>query len=101
MYGQGKKKGGRNAALIMDAVHIVIGVLIVVLAVIIFLNPEGNQILLPFIFLLAAVLDICNGVHKYRLGGRDTVKKAAACWQLAVAVFLVAVAVVSAVSIWR
>ncbi len=101
MYGQGRKKGNRNAALIMDAVHVVIGALVVILAVITFLNPEGNQILLPVIFVLAAILNICNGVYKYRLSGRDTAKKAASVWLFALAAFLIVVAVVSAISIWR
>ena len=89
MYGQEKRKGRRNAALVMDAVHIVIGILIVILAVITFLNPEGNQILLPVIFALAAVLDIVSG------------KKAGAAAQLLLAALLIAVTVVSAISIWR
>ncbi len=101
MYGQGKKKGGRNSALIIDGIHVVIGILIVILAVITFLNPEGNQILLPVIFTLAAVLNVVNGIHKYRISGRDTFRKAAAFGQLFIALLLLAVAVVSAISIWR
>ncbi len=101
MYGQERKKGRRNAPLIMDAVHIVIGVLVVLLAVITFLNPEGNQILLPVIFALAAALNVFNGIYKFRISGRSSAKKAAAAAQLLLAVLLIAVAVVSAISIWR
>ncbi len=101
MYGQERKKGRRNAALVVDAVHIVIGALIVLLAVITFLNPEGNQILLPVIFALAAALNVFNSVHKFRISGRSARRKAAAAAQLLLAVFLIAVAVVSAISIWR
>ena len=101
MYGQERKKGRRNEALLMDVVHIVFGALIVLLAVITFLNPEGNQILLPVIFTLAAVLNVVNGIHKYRISGRDTFRKAAAFGQLFIALLLLAVAVVSAISIWR
>ena len=101
MYGQEKRKGRRNAALVMDAVHIVIGILIVILAVITFLNPEGNQIMLPVIFELAAVLDIVSGIHKFRVSGRSAGKKAGAAAQLLLAALLIAVTVVSAISIWR
>lgn len=101
MYGQERKKGRRNASLVMDAVHIVIGALIVLLAVITFLNPEGNQILLPVIFALAAALNVFNGIYKFRISGRSAGKKAAAAAQLLLAVFLIAVSVVSAISIWR
>lgn len=85
----------------MDLVHIVIGILIVILAVITFLNPEGNQVLLPLIFILAAILNIFNGIHQYRTSGRSMKKKAAAIAQLLLALVLIAVSAVSAVSIWR
>ncbi len=101
MYGQERKKGRRNEALLMDVVHIVFGALIVLLAVITFLNPEGNQILLPVIFALAALLNVINGIHKFRTSGRSWRRKAAAAAQLLLAVILLAVAVVSAISIWR
>ena len=45
IYGQDKKKSPRNAALILDWIHIVIGFLVVLFAVIAFLNPEDNRIL--------------------------------------------------------
>ncbi len=70
MYGQGKKKNPRSATLLMDWVHICIGLLIVILAVIAFLNPEDNRVLLPVIFLLAVILNVFTGVHKYRQSGR-------------------------------
>ena len=101
MYGQERKKGRRNEALLMDVVHIVLGALIVLLAVITFLNPEGNQILLPVIFALAALLNVINAIHKFRISGRSGSRKAAAAAQLLLAVILLAVAVVSAISIWR
>lgn len=57
IYGQDKKKSPRNAALILDWIHIVIGFLVVLFAVIAFLNPEDNRILFPLIFLLAAGIE--------------------------------------------
>ncbi len=101
MYGYEKRKESRNAGLIMDMIHIIIGAMIVILAVITFLNPEGNQILLPVIFALAALLNICGGLYRFRISGRSGSRKAAACGQLVLAVFLVLVAAVSAISIWR
>ncbi len=101
MYGHEKRKGHRKAILIMDAVHIIIGILVVALAVIIFLNPEGNQILLPAVFALAAGLNIFNGIHNLRISGRTVSKKVSASLQLLLAAFLAAVAVISAISFWR
>lgn len=100
-YGQSKHRSPRNITLIMDWVHIVLGFLIVIMAVIAFLNPEGNMILFPLIFFLAAILNFSNGIHRYRQSGRIKRKKVMGIGQLVLAVFLLAIAVVSAVSIWR
>lgn len=101
MYGQGKKKNPRNAVLIMDWIHICIGLLVVILAVFAFLNPEDNRFLFPVIFLLAAVLNVINGVYRFRLSGREKKKKLAAAMQLILAAVLMAVMAVSAITIWR
>lgn len=101
MYGQEKRKSPRNAAIMMDWIHIIIGFLIVLLAVITFLNPEDNRILIPVIFILAAVLNVCNGVHQYRQSGRDKKKKAASVVKFVLAIVLAAMAAVSGISIWR
>ena len=101
IYGQDKKKSPRNAALILDWIHIVIGFLVVLFAVIAFLNPEDNRILFPLIFLLAAVLNLVNGVYQYRQSGRDKKKKAGAVVPFVIAGFLLIVSVISAISIWR
>ena len=101
MYGQGKKKNPRSATLLMGWVHICIGLLIVILAVIAFLNPEDNRVLLPVIFLLAVILNVFTGVHKYRQSGMDRKKKAAALVQFVLAAVLFAIMAVSAISIWR
>lgn len=85
----------------MDWIHICIGLLVVILAVFAFLNPEDNRFLFPIIFLLAAVLNVINGIYRFRLSGREKKKKLAAVMQLILAAVLVAVMVVSAITIWR
>ena len=101
MYGQEKRRNSRSTVLFLDWVHIVIGVCVVALAVVIFLNPEKNQWLLPAVFCLAAAMNLLNGLHRYRQSGRDKRKKAAAAAQFVIAVLLAAVTVISAISIWR
>ena len=71
------------------------------MAVAAFINPESNMILFPVIFFLAAVLNIVNGVYRYQQSGRDRRRKASAVGLMVIAVFLLAVMVISAVSIWR
>ncbi len=101
MYGQGRRKSPRNVTLILDWVHIVIGVLVVVMAVIAFIDPENNMIMFPMIFFLTAVLNIVNGIYRYRQSGRNRKKKFLALGLLAVAAFLLVMTVISGFSIWR
>lgn len=100
IYGQEKHRSPRNITLIMDWVHIILGFFIVLMAVFAFLNPERNMALFPLIFLLAAGLNLLNGVHRYRQSGRNKKKKALGIGQLLIAASLLAIAVISAVSIW-
>lgn len=100
MYIQERGRSPRNTAMILDAIHIVIGIIIVVLAVISFLNPEDHMLLFPVIFLLAAVLNIMNGIYKFRVGGREMKRKASGILVLIFGILLLALAVISAVSIW-
>ena len=50
---QEKRKKSANIAFALDILHIVVGILIVIFAVLAFLNPDENRILFPVIFLLA------------------------------------------------
>ncbi|MEG2350912.1 MAG: DUF6637 family protein [Hungatella sp.] len=99
-YGQDRRRTPKNTTLIMDWIHIVIGVLIVLMALIAFLNPEENQLLFPLIFLLAAILNLLNGVYRFRQSGHEKKKKALGIGQLVIALFLFLMVIISTVSIW-
>jgi len=86
--------------MIVDILHIVVGILIVTLAVISFLNPEDHMFLFPAIFFLAGMLNLVNGIYKIRLSGREKKKKAAGIAVLMFGFLLIALTVISAVSIW-
>ena len=92
MAGQEKKRNPRSSALVLDLLHIVIGILVVICAILAFLDPEGNSILFPVIFWLAAVL---NG------SGHDKKRQAGGFTQCLLAVVLTVLGVLSAISIWR
>ena len=62
MYNRDRRKGPGSIALFLDLLHIIIGAVIVVLAVISFLNPEDHMIMFPIIFLLGAVLNLIRCV---------------------------------------
>lgn len=76
MHSQEKKKNPRNTAMMLDMLHIVVGVLVVACTVLAFVNPERNSFLFPVIFWLAALLNGVNGWSRFQNGGRDKRKKA-------------------------
>jgi len=98
---QERRRNSRNAAMMLDLLHIAVGILVVICAVLVFINPEKNQVLFPVIFFLAALLNGVNGW--YRLGdnkyGRK--RKTSGIGQCLLSVALAAVGVVSAMSVWR
>ena len=86
--------------MVVDILHIVVGILIVVLAVISFLSPEDHMLLFPAIFFLAGALNLVNGVFKIRHSGREKKKKAAGMAVLMFGILLTVLTVISAVSVW-
>ncbi|MDO5415908.1 MAG: hypothetical protein Q4F29_01805 [Lachnospiraceae bacterium] len=94
-------RSSRNLSFFLDVLHIAVGLIIVVLAVISFLNPENNLVLFPLIFMLAAVLNLVNGWVKIRQSSRDKKKQAGGAGLLLFGVCLVLLSVLSALSIWR
>ena len=53
MHGQ-RGRGERHAGIFLDMAHLILGIAIVILDVLSFINPEGNHMLFPLVFLLAA-----------------------------------------------
>ncbi|MEY8337440.1 DUF6637 family protein [Lachnospiraceae bacterium 62-35] len=100
MFPQEKKKNPRNTTVFLDVIHIVLGAVIVVLAVLSFLNPEDHMIMFPVIFLLGAVLNLITGFCHIR-GKRDKKTKRGGIAQILLGLLLVLLSAISAVSIWR
>ena len=100
MYIQERSRNPRNLSMMLDAAHIIIGILIVALAVISFLNPEDHMLLFPVIFLLAAILNLVTGKYRYKRSVRNQKKKISSALQMAFGGALAVLAVISAVSIW-
>lgn len=100
MYIQERGRNLRNVSMMVDLAHIVVGILIVVLGVVSFLNPEDHMLLFPAIFFLAGMLNLINGIFKIKLGGREKKKKVAGLIALLFGVMLLFLTLISAVSIW-
>ncbi len=100
-YMQGQRgRSERHSGVFLDMVHLILGIAIVILAVLSFINPEGNHMLFPLVFLLAALLNAVNGIFELKTRGRDKKKFGASILQLALAAGLMVLGIVSAISIW-
>lgn len=85
----------------LDVLHLGLGSIIVILAVISFLNAENNLVLFPVIFMLAAVLNLVNGWVKIRQSGRNKKKIAGGAGLILFGIALVVLSCISAFSIWN
>lgn len=97
---QEKKKGRRTSSFALDILHVAVGIMIVIFAVLAFLNPDENRILFPAIFLLAALLNFANGYDKFCKNRGRKKKRAAGAALMAVGVALFLLCVLSALTIW-
>lgn len=100
MAGNEKRRKVRGTTMALDTMHIVIGIAIVLMAVISFVNPEEYMFFFPVIFLLAAVLNLVTGNHKLKRSKRNQKQKISAICQMIFGSILVILAIVSAISIW-
>lgn len=99
MHGQ-RGRGERHAGVFLDMAHLVLGIAIVILAVLSFINPEGNRMLFPLVFLMAAILNAVSGIFECKTWGRDKKKLRRGTLHLALALGLGVLSILSAVSIW-
>lgn len=92
------------SAVMMDTAHVILCIGIVVLAVIIFMNPEQFQYLFPIVFGLAAAMQFLHGVPKllaYRQShGLDKGGLVAGLVLCLLGAILIGISVVSGVTIW-
>lgn len=96
-----KGKSNRSFSFILDVIHVVICLVIILLAVLSFLNAENNLFFFPVVFMLAAFLNLLNGWVKIKQSGRDKRLKFGGAGLMLLGAALVVLAVVSAFSIWR
>lgn len=94
MYRRRQKSTGRQ----LDILHIVLSLIVVVMAVIAFVNPNENMMLFPFVFFFASMIRlgsvvICLRSEGHRLNLQDGL-------DLALGLVLLLLAVVSAKGIW-
>lgn len=97
---QEKKRSGRASSFVLDILHIVVGILIVMLAVLAFLSPDENRILFPAIFLLASLLNLANGYDRFHRNRGKKKERIAGAALMTAGVALFLLCVISALTIW-
>ncbi|MDO4296624.1 MAG: hypothetical protein Q4D90_10770 [bacterium] len=99
---EGRKsvKNRKKTTLSIDVANITLGLGIVILAVISFLNPSDHMLLLPVIFFLGAVLNLLNGIYGFYQSGREMKKKLGALFQCIGGILLLGVSILGVFSIW-
>ena len=101
MANQEKRRSPRNEVMMLDLLHIAVGILTVICAVLAFLDPENNQFLFPVIFWLAGLLNGVSGWYKIRNSGRDKKRRFGGILLCTLAFFLVLIGIASVISIRR
>lgn len=90
----------RKYGTLLDWLHIVIGVVIVIMAILAFTNPSDNMILFPLIFFLAALLNIVTGWFYMKMYPRVKKKRALGAGYLITGMVILLLCIISAISIW-
>lgn len=84
----------------MDMVHIILGIVITVMAVLAFLHPDENMVLFPLIFFSAALLKLISAIRTLRTSLQEHRRSWGSIAQLTLGIVLLGIGVLSAVSIW-
>lgn len=99
MQGQ-RGRSERHSGVFLDMVHLILGIAIVILAVLSFINPEGNHMLFPLVLSSNIPFTAFNKAASKNTRGRDKKKFGASILQLALAAGLMVLGILSAISIW-
>lgn len=100
MAGNEKRRKVKGTTMALDTMHIVVGIAIVIMAAVSFINPEEYMFFFPIIFFLAAGLNLTAGRYKWKRSKRNQKQKISAVCQMSFGGILLALAVISAISIW-
>lgn len=91
----------KNMGRRIEVIHILFGIVIVVMAVLAFTDPEENMVLFPLIFLFSAALKLISGFYRFRQAEHDRKKTTSAAAEIIFGILILGVGIISIVSIWR
>lgn len=92
-------KNLRDKIFMLDMIHIAIGILIIILAIIAFLNPNNKLALFPIIFALAGILELMKVYKGFKIFKRNDKRRRYIIWNIFLSVFLFIISVISIISI--
>lgn len=95
---EGQRKN-RASRLKRETADIAAGLGIVIFSILVFINPDRYRLLFPVIFLMAAGLNLANGMDRLSADGRKTKKRRTGTMFLGLAAALFLMALFSAASI--
>jgi len=95
-----QKFSPRKEGLFLDGVHILLGLGVIVMAVLAIIDPGKNKKLFPVVFALASGINLFTARFEYRMYPRDKKKLASAVIYGLTGILMLALFVVSAISIW-
>ena len=93
----GRKKS-RETMVLMDALRILASVVIMILSIFAFLDPEGHRVFFPIIFALASALNFVAAKHRWQYRMIEKSIMVSFILNLLAGIFLVVVAFFSLVS---
>ncbi len=93
--------GSRGSGRKLDIIHIVLGILILVMAALAFLDPEQNMMLFPLIFLTAALLRLISAGYTIIQLPHEKKRRARTAFDTITGILLLLLTAISAVEIWR
>lgn len=90
----------RKLGTLLDIAHIVIGLVVIAMAFFAFVNPDRYRFLFPVIFFFAAGLNLLTGWFLLKMYPRLRKKRISGVIYIVVGVLILALCVISAISIW-
>jgi len=90
----------RKTGEILDVIHLILGLAIIIMAVFAIANPDKNKVLFPLIFFLASMINIATSFFQFKMFPRNRKKQISSLIYLITGLLMVALGVISAVSIW-
>lgn len=95
-----QKFSPRQNGIMLDFIHVVLGIAAILMAILAITDPEKNKVLFPLVFLLASFINFATARYQFVMFPRNR-KKHVAGWVYAITgVVMLALFVLSAVSIW-